>query len=192
MPNSTPSTSFTVNDVPLSATDPLGAMNFANSSGARNVTRVLSPSSLIFTISATPSTCPDTMCPPSSSPTFSARSRFKRLPSPQSPTFVAPTVSAEISTSNQFCGSRPKAITVKQTPLQAIDAPRSIPSTSYKVPIRARKSPLCSSSSTVPISVMIPVNMTQFSFGTDLASKSHGDKLLAPRFIKLCNPRPRR
>ena len=46
------------------------------------------------------------------------------------PMLVADTVSALISTSNQFCGLDPSAITVRQTPSQAIDAPMSIPATS--------------------------------------------------------------
>ncbi len=63
-------TSFTVSEVPFSATDPLRATNRARSSGARKVTRVLSPSRRNAITSATPSTCPDTICPPSSSPTL--------------------------------------------------------------------------------------------------------------------------
>ena len=136
MPKSQPFTSFTVNDVPFSATEPLGAMNRASVSGARKVTRVLSPSTRSPTTCATPSTWPDTIWPPNSSPTFSARSRLIRIPSGQCvrPILVTPTVSAEICTSNQFCGSPsntgPSATTVRHTPSQAIDAPISMPATS--------------------------------------------------------------
>jgi riboflavin synthase len=56
MPNSAPSTSFTVKLVPFSAIDPLGAMNRAKASGALNRTRKLSPSGVTPTTSATPST----------------------------------------------------------------------------------------------------------------------------------------
>ena len=60
-------------------------------------------------------------------PTFSARSRFSRLPTVQPERLVFDTVSALISTSNQLRGVLPSATTVRQTPSQAIEAPMSMP-----------------------------------------------------------------
>src|SRR5690349_24557127 len=56
----------------------------------------------------------------------SGRSRFRRAPSRHMSAAVRETVSAETSTANQ---SSPLSTTVRQTPEQAIDAPRSIVST---------------------------------------------------------------
>ena len=53
---------------------------------------------------------------------LSARSRLSDAPSAQSPGAVRLCVSAETSTANQFS---PLSTTVRQTPEQAIDAPRS-------------------------------------------------------------------
>ncbi len=60
------------------------------------------------------------MCPPSSSPTRSARSRLTRVPGCQVPSTVLDRVSAEASTANQ---SGPSSTTVRQQPEQAMEAP---------------------------------------------------------------------
>ena len=53
------------------------------------------------TMSATPSTWPETIWPPSSSPIFSERSRLSFVPGPHVPAVVRASVSAAASTSNQ-------------------------------------------------------------------------------------------
>src|SRR3546814_3213648 len=80
MPNRTPppgrsSNVFTVRETPSTAIDPLGARNGASSAPASISTPCESPSGATAAILPTPSTWPVTMWPPSSSPTFSARSR---------------------------------------------------------------------------------------------------------------------
>ena len=61
--NVSSSTALTVSDVPSSATDPLTAMNLAQSFGARNRKCAMPSKSRRETISATPSTWPLTMWP---------------------------------------------------------------------------------------------------------------------------------
>ena len=63
------------------------------------------------------------MCPPSSSPTRSGRSRLIRVPGRQLPSVVFDSVSAEASTANQ---SAPTSTAVRQQPAQAIEAPIGI------------------------------------------------------------------
>ena len=53
----------------------------------------------------TPSTCPCTMCPPSRSPERSARSRFTRRPTAQSPIVVRSSVVITAATVNQPCAA---------------------------------------------------------------------------------------
>ena len=154
-PNSRPSTSLTVSEVPFSATDPLGAMKRASSGGARKETRVLCPSSRKPTSSARPSTWPVTMCPPSSSPARSGRSRLTSRPGSQEPSAVFDIVSADTSASNQ--PSAPSA-TVRQTPSQAMEAPAA--EASIGAAIRTRMPEARSTRSTRPTSVTIPVNMS--------------------------------
>src|SRR5438046_1612753 len=54
----------------------LGAINFPNADGASKIMRTDSPSLATDATEAVASTCPVTMCPPSSSPTRSGRSRL--------------------------------------------------------------------------------------------------------------------
>jgi hypothetical protein len=92
------------------------------------VKRCDSPSGRIETMRATPSTWPDTMWPPSSSPAFSARSRLRRRPTFHSPSVVLESVSLETSTVKVLpapAGST--AVAVRQAPSQAIEAPSAIP-----------------------------------------------------------------
>src|ERR1043166_3681730 len=96
--NVSPVTSFTVSDTPSSATEPFGAMNFASGFGTRNTKRAMPVMSSRETTSASPSMCPLTRWPPSSSPTFSDRSRLTRVPFDQRPTAVSRSVSAAAST----------------------------------------------------------------------------------------------
>jgi hypothetical protein len=123
-PKARPSTSLTVSEMPSSATEPLGAMKRARSGGTWKRKRRESPSGSIATISASPSTWPETMCPPSSSPSFSGRSRLTREPGRQ-PQRGAMSVSAEASTTNQPRPSlwRPVSMAVRHTPEQAMEAP---------------------------------------------------------------------
>ena len=70
--------------------------------------------------SATPSTWPETIWPPSSSPSLERPFEVDRRPAPVAQRGRA-RVSAETSTANQ---SSPLSTTVRQTPEQAIEAPR--------------------------------------------------------------------
>ena len=77
--------------------------------------------------SPTPSTWPETMWPPSSSPTLAARSRFTGSPAFQAPSVVLARVSPETSTANQLS---PFSTTVRQQPECEIEAPMSTPARS--------------------------------------------------------------
>ena len=73
-------TSFTVREVPFKATDPLIEINLISFSGHSKVSlSLLSIFSELISF-ATPSTCPVTICPPSSSPIFSDFSRLIFFP----------------------------------------------------------------------------------------------------------------
>src|ERR1700722_18164310 len=122
-PNISSFTSFTVNDTPFTATLPFPAMNRANGLGTRNVHRVDAFSAVADTASPTPSTWPETMCPPSSSPIFNDRSRLTWLPTVHPPSVVHAKVSAEASPANPSAST---STAVKQQPEQAIEAPRGI------------------------------------------------------------------
>src|SRR5688572_27819486 len=135
-------------------------MNGASSLGARTVRRVESPSGCQSAMRPTASTWPETMCPPSSSPTLSEGSRFTRRSSCHMPCAVRLTVSAETSTANHAApGAPPRSTTVRHTPDQAIEAPMAIAAGSNGQAMRTRKSPRCSTLSIVPTAVTIPVNM---------------------------------
>ena len=72
---------------------------------------------------ATPSTCPETRCPPSSSPIRNARSKLIVSPIDQLPSVVLPRVSTETSTENELASC---STTVRQQPEQLIEAPITI------------------------------------------------------------------
>ena len=127
---------------------------------------MLSPSGCSATISARPSTWPETMWPPSSSPSRSARSRLTRRPSRpggrgRGGRWCCATVSAEMSTSNQAPSPRGPAVDHGQADAVAGDrgADRDALRPGRPQRMRARRSPRSSSRSIVPMSVTIPVNM---------------------------------
>ncbi len=61
----------------------------------------------------------------------SERSRLSRVPTRQLPAVVTASVSAAASAENQVCpSSSPAPTTVRQTPLQAIEAPSAMPARS--------------------------------------------------------------
>ncbi len=91
--------------------------------GASKVMRMLPPSGCCSTILPTPSTWPLTKCPPSSSPTFSARSRLTRVPTFQVPSVVTESVSPLTSKAIQ---PGPFSTTERQQPLQQTEAPKAI------------------------------------------------------------------
>src|SRR5690606_22372110 len=108
-----PSTALTVSDTPSTVIEPLGAIWRCSGAGASTAIRREPPSGVTDTTVPTPSTWPETMCPPISSPSRAARSRFTAEPSVQSPRVVFDRVSAETSTANQ---PGPVSTTVRQTP----------------------------------------------------------------------------
>ncbi|KFB71096.1 MAG: hypothetical protein AW09_003777 [Candidatus Accumulibacter phosphatis] len=113
-----PSTELVVRLTPSTLIEPLRAMYLARFSGARISSRRLSPTGSKRSTSPTPSTWPETRCPPRRS---ARRSAFSRLTGPGA---ARPTVhasdSGETSTKKQLsCLST----TVRQTPLQAIESP---------------------------------------------------------------------
>src|SRR5215469_16402305 len=124
--------------------------------------RVDSPSGTTRTISATSSTCPVTMCPPSSSPTRMGRSRLTGSPVFQLPSVVFERVSPEAVTANQRSLAFPLSTSVMQTPEQAIEAPMSMAPTSKCVVMTTWVSPRFSMCRTWPTSVTIPVNMAHY------------------------------
>jgi hypothetical protein len=102
-------------------------MKRASSWGARRTKRAISVASFRSVTAAIPSAWPATMCPPSSSPTLSERSRLIRVPWRQRPIVVIRSVSAAASTANQVRPfSSPMPTTVRHTPEQAIEAPSTI------------------------------------------------------------------
>ena len=78
-PKLAPSTSFTVSDTPLTAMLPLGATKRAKRRGSSNSQRVEPFSGVAESTFASPSTWPETICPPSSSPRRSEPSRLIRF-----------------------------------------------------------------------------------------------------------------
>ena len=131
MLNSAPSalsaTVLTVNDTPSRQTEPLGAMNGAMSPGTWMAMRVESPTGETLVMRPTASTWPVTIWPPSSSPTFKARSRLSRRPATHWPLAVRLVVSPDTSTLNSPAAL---ATTVRQTPEQATEAPSASPAVS--------------------------------------------------------------
>src|SRR5437764_917899 len=87
--NVTSLTVFTVRDTPSSVTEPLTAMKRASSRVVRSSKRAMSGRSSRVTIVASPSACPATIWPPSSSPIFRARSRLSFVPAAQCSAVVA-------------------------------------------------------------------------------------------------------
>ena len=94
-------TSLTVNDTPSTATLPLTAMKRARSRGRGSASGWSRVPAVADSASPTPSTWPETRCPPSSSPSRSERSRLTRVPTRQRPSVVLLSVSAEASAANQ-------------------------------------------------------------------------------------------
>src|SRR6185437_15463841 len=135
------------------------------------------PSARRSTISATASTWPETRCPPSSSPAFSARSRLIPVPTRQSLSVERARVSAEAWTANQ---SAPRSITVRQTPAQATDAPSARSLVSSLVPMMKVVSPPTRISRSVPISVNISACPGQ-GFEHVFAASLDAEALEAPR-----------
>src|ERR1700722_2323166 len=123
-PKVSPRTSLTVNDTPSTATLPLTAMKRESEAGTRKFQRVEAFSGVADTAVPTPSTWPETRCPPNSSPTRSDRSRLTRDPTVQLPSLVWARVSAEASTANHVgCAPGPNSTAVRQQPEQEIEAP---------------------------------------------------------------------
>ena len=109
------------------------------------------------TIFPTPSTCPDTICPPKRLFNVNALSKFTRSPTCSSPKLLRDIVSGITSAQKHPLA---KEITVKQTPFVAILSPTCKSSRTFFA---------CTSNTTlrfprliprmVPISSIIPVNM---------------------------------
>ena len=156
--NSEPSTLLMVKLVPSTVIEPLWAMYFANSRGARMRKRHDLASSCRETTSPIPSTWPDTMCPPKRSLACMAFSKLMRLPFFQLPIVVKFKLSTETS------AIKPSAVSstaVRQAPLQAMLSP-SCTSARLRLPVRmvSRTSPpRCSRSAISPMALIIPVNI---------------------------------
>src|SRR3954463_10174085 len=116
----------------------------------------------------TPSTCPWTMWPPSRVAAVTARSRFTPPPTPTSPRLLRRSVSAMTSVVHTPLPSASVVtpVTVRHTPLTAIESPRDTPS-------RARRARMCSTAlsgpssraARVPTSSTMPVNTSAPSSG---------------------------
>ena len=116
-----------------------------------------SPTGSAASIVPMPSTWPVTIWPPSSSPTFSARSRLSRAPSAHRPAAVRLCVSAETSTANQSVA----LVDHRQADARAGDRGAEIDRRHIIAAgdAHARVAALLDGASTRPMSVMIPVNM---------------------------------
>ena len=113
-------TSARVRLTPSSATEPCFTIReriFFSVSILRSRDR---PSRTIAATLPTPSMCPETRCPPSSSPNFKLFSRFTFFPFSQELTVVFRSVSGITKKENEL---RENAVTVKQMPLTAMLAP---------------------------------------------------------------------
>jgi len=102
----------------------LEACKRCSGAGARMRRRCEPPSGVTDTTSPTPSTWPETMWPPSSSPSLAARSRLTGSPAAHWPRVVLARVSPDTSTANQ---PNPFSTTVRQQPEWEIEAPMSTP-----------------------------------------------------------------
>src|ERR1700724_3798542 len=106
---------------------------------------------------ATPSTCPDTRCPPSASPALSAGSRFTAAPDSSSPRVVSASVSRDTSAAKlRAC----TAVAVRQQPCTQILSPTRTPDRSRRGAAITRRTspPRASRACTLPMSWTIPVN----------------------------------
>src|SRR5690606_33892229 len=107
-------TALTVRLTPSTQIEPFSAMYFSSCSGAKNVQRWAPVSSSMPVTAPTPSTWPLTRCPPSRSPSRSARSRLSARPTGSVPSVVSDSVSAETSASKCVASN---ATTVRHAPL---------------------------------------------------------------------------
>ncbi|ANB12202.1 hypothetical protein AWJ20_446 [Sugiyamaella lignohabitans] len=118
----TSSTAVTVNEVPSSAINPFSTTYFSTSRsrGLKVNVKALS-SGTILTISPTVSTCPCTKCPPNRTWPATARSKLTWSPVFNPPKLLLRNVSGAIPILNS---SLLNSVTVKQTPLTAIESPK--------------------------------------------------------------------
>ena len=148
--------SFTVSEMPSTATEPLTARSGLSASGTATSSLQVSPACASATISPTASTCPNTRWPPSSSPSRSERSRLIRVPGRHPPRVVRASVSGEAWTRN---APGIVSTTVRHTPECATEAPSATSSSGRSVATTmSRKDSPSRTSSTRPMWVMIPVN----------------------------------
>ncbi len=147
---------MTVREIPSRATEPFSAINAFSRSSTAITSLCESPSASISCKLASPSTWPDTICPPSSSPSLRAGSRFICVPICQPDSVVRASVSADTSTKKL---SVVVSTTVRHTPEHAIDAPNDRWSHCHGAAISNCQSPVLVTERTCPIAVIIPVNI---------------------------------
>mmetsp|Transcript_5145 Transcript_5145/g.8004 ORF Transcript_5145/g.8004 Transcript_5145/m.8004 type:complete len:250 (-) Transcript_5145:135-884(-) len=146
----------TVSEHPSTATKPFGKMYLLHLESNSNITMRLFSVSTCSTILAWTCTCPDTVCPPISSPTRAERSKFTLEPGSNSPRLVARRVSTIRS---KLAVSPAVSTTVRHVPLHDTLAPMRMP---LRVPggnvsFRRAKSPTLSNDTTSAVPCTRPV-----------------------------------
>ncbi len=126
------------------------------------------PSSRFSRMRPTASTWPLTRWPPIRAESCSARSRFTFAPFFNSPRFVTFRVSTATSAENPLLSS---STTVRQTPFTQMLSPSAVPPSTVEAETARRAAPAsCLSAFTLPISSMIPVNISYFRSGSSTIS----------------------
>src|ERR1022692_4807612 len=140
-----------------------------------------------------PSTWPCTRCPPRRPSSRSDRSRFTTAPGPSSPRPDLLRVSPITSAVN---APPDMAVTVRQTPLTAIESPVAVPAvTRGPRTVSLAASPSLSSATTSPSSSTIPVNTASSSAAAsshagsgDAKMRRHGGEAAAGRAVRVLPP----
>src|SRR5256886_1799396 len=156
-----PGSALIVKPTPSNVIDPCGTELSRTSRGTRRSYPHASPRRSARSTTATPSTCPCTMCPPRRSAARSARSRFTFRPLTYSPNRVRPAVVSITCTVNPLFTTRS---TVRQAPFTAMLSPFFNPLNGARIvrvrPVSRFPVPVSRDAlATVPTALTIPVNI---------------------------------
>src|SRR3954470_12672968 len=177
-PKASSPTCATVRETPSTVIEPFSTTYAARLGGRVKSTVSQRSPGVRAVMVAVPSTCPWTTCPPNRPPAGMARSRLTRAPGVSAPRLLRSSVSAMTSTVKPVSSW---SVTVRQTPLTAMEAPwvASLTTSGPSMRSTAESAP-CSIAATVPSSSTIPVNMT-ISSGCCVLSGLSGRALVRAR-----------
>src|SRR5690606_18135806 len=149
-------TALPVSDTPSTAREPSGMVTATTSSGSSISISTASSRRATLRTLPTPSTCPCTQCPPSRSPTLSARSRLTA-----SPTDLLPNVVRGSDVATTFTAKRESSVrsTVRHAPSTAMLSPMARSVHGEEIVIATPPS-RDSSASILPTASISPVNIS--------------------------------